>query len=72
MTTRYDPLWHLRLARDDAAAAAREAVEYMHAVEAGQVTEPGVVFSRKRRQRARRRDALAAWIGAGYASLWAS
>ena len=70
MSIRHDPpVWHLRLARDDAAAAVREAVEHYRDVEAGLVYEPDLTFTRARRIHRRRRDALAAWLEAGYAPL---
>jgi hypothetical protein len=66
MSIVYDPAWHHRLAAADAAAAVREQVEHHHDVESGLVVEPGIVFSRRRRLRVRRREALARWISEGY------
>ena len=72
MTTRFEPAWRYRLAAADAAEAIREQVEHFNDVEAGLALEPSVVFSRRRRIRARRRIARAAWIESGYAPLRAA
>lgn len=63
------PFWRVRLARDDSAAATCEAVEYYHAVEAGQVSEPDIVFYGERRIRSGRRFALPTWLEAGHVPL---
>lgn len=67
--THPDPVWRTRLARDDAAAAVREAAEYHSAVTSGLATEPDIVFTRSRRVRARRRLAYRAWLWEGYGLL---
>lgn len=70
MASRHDPIWHLRLARDDAAAAVREAVDFCHDTEDGLVPAPDLVI-RRRRVAARKRIAFAAWVAEGYRAVLA-